>query len=102
MNIQLAAQDYLPLYPDIIPNSNKTVNEEKSDQWNGLTIVSKISIPTIRYFAASEKNATGTAVIIFPGGGYGSNSISHEGEDVAKKFNEIGVDSVRGEIQNSG
>ena len=70
MNIQLAAQDYLPLYPDVIPNSNKTVNEEKSEQWNGLTIISKISIPTIRYFAASEKNATGTAVIIFPGGGY--------------------------------
>ena len=85
------AQDYLPLYPDIIPNSKKTVNEEKSEQRNGMTIVSKISIPTIRYFAASEKNATGTAVIIFPGGGYGANSISHEGEDVAEKFNEIGV-----------
>jgi len=91
MNIQLAAQDYLPLYPDAIPNSNKTINEEKSDQWNGLTIIRKISVPTIRYFAASEKNATGTAVIIFPGGGYEANSISHEGEDVAKKFNEIGV-----------
>ena len=93
MNIQLAAQDYyLPLYPDEIPNNNnKTVNEEKSDRWNGRTIIRKISVPTIRYFAAPEKNATGTAVIIFPGGGYESNSISHEGEDVAKKFNEIGV-----------
>ena len=56
MNIQLAAQDYLPLYPDEIPNSIKTVNEEKSEQWNGMTIVSKISIPTIRYFPAPEKN----------------------------------------------
>ena len=91
MNIQLSAQDYLPLYPDVIPNSNKTINEEKSDQSNSLTIVRKISVPAIRYFAASEKNATGTAVIIFPGGGYETNSITHEGEDVARKFNEIGV-----------
>jgi acetyl esterase/lipase len=91
MNIQLAAQDYLPLYPDAIPNSNKTVNEEKSEQSNSSTFVRKISIPTIRYFAASEKNAIGTVVIIFPGGGYESNSLSHEGEDVARKFNEIGV-----------
>jgi hypothetical protein len=35
--------------------------------------------------------ANGTAVIICPGGGYTKISYGHEGIDVAKKFNEIGV-----------
>jgi acetyl esterase/lipase len=91
MNVKLTAQDTSPLYPDVIPNSKKTANEEKTEQWNGLTIIRKISMPTISYFPAPEKTATGSAVIIFPGGGYESNAISHEGYDVAKRFNEIGV-----------
>ena len=89
---QTVAQD-MPLYPSKIPNSKPATDEEKTEQRNGITIVSKISIPTIRYFPSPEKIATGTAVIIFPGGGYGTNSISHEGYDVARKLNEIGVDA---------
>ena len=88
---KIIAQDTVPLYPDKIPNSKATVNEEKSEQNGDHISVSKISVPTIRYFPAPENRATGTAVIIFPGGGYWNNSISHEGYDVAKRFNEIGV-----------
>jgi acetyl esterase/lipase len=87
---QLMAQEF-PLYPDKIPNSKVTVNEEKSDQQGENISISKISIPTIRYFPATQQNATETAVIIFPGGGYRNNSITHEGYEIAKKFNEIGV-----------
>jgi acetyl esterase/lipase len=88
---KIVAQDTFPLYPDKIPNSKITPNEEKSVQENGVTIVSKISIPTIRYYPAPEEIATGTAVIIYPGGGYNINAVSHEGYDVAKRFNDIGV-----------
>src|SRR5688572_16568469 len=87
---QIVAQD-IPLYASKIPNSKPAANEEKTEQRNGITIVSKISVPTFRYFPSPEKIATGTAVIIFPGGGYSTNSLSHEGYDIAKKFNEIGV-----------
>jgi acetyl esterase/lipase len=83
----------MPLYPSKIPNSKPAPDEEKTEQRNGITIVSKISVPTFRYFPSQKKNATGTAVIIFPGGGYSTNSISHEGDDIAKKLNEIGVDA---------
>jgi acetyl esterase/lipase len=88
----LMAQDTFPLYADKIPNSKATANEEISERRDdGRIFLSKISIPTIQYFPAPEKIATGTAVIIFPGGGYRGNAITHEGIDVAKKFNEIGV-----------
>src|SRR3989337_2903206 len=87
---QLTAQDF-PLYPDKITNSKVTANDEISDQHGETISISKISIPTIRYLPASEQKSTETAVIIFPGGGYRNNSITHEGYEIAKKFNEIGV-----------
>ncbi|HEX6227079.1 MAG TPA: alpha/beta hydrolase [Chryseolinea sp.] len=90
MNNKLIAQPR-PLYPDLIPNSKKTANEEHVEGGDGPTMIKKISLPTIQYFAPSVPNATGSAVIIFPGGGYSSNAITHEGTDIAKKFNEIGV-----------
>ena len=89
---QLLAQD-IPLYPKGIPNSKPVADEEKTEERDGITIVSKISTPTMRYFPSPKKIATGAAVIIFPGGGYSTNSISHEGYVVAKKLNEIGVDA---------
>jgi acetyl esterase/lipase len=89
--INAMAQESFPLYPDNIPNRKVTPNEEVSQQKNGNISLSKISIPSIYHFPAAEKVSTGTAVIIFPGGGYGTNSLSHEGFDIAKKLNEIGV-----------
>lgn len=87
---KIVAQD-IPLYPDKIPNSRIAPNEEKSEQHDGHISISKISVPTIRHYPAPENIASGAAVIIFPGGSYRSNSISHEGYDVAKRLNEIGI-----------
>jgi len=53
--------------------------------------VSKITKPTLTIFLATKEIANGTAVIIYPGGGYRINAIEHEGMDVAKKFNEMGI-----------
>ncbi len=58
---------------------------------DGITIVSKITKPTITVFLPAKEKANGTAVIIYPGGGYWVNAIAHEGYDFAKKFNEWGV-----------
>jgi hypothetical protein len=78
MTQQLIAQDIQPLYPDKIPNSKSASNEETSVVENGIVIVRKVSVPTLQYFPAPAKIATGTAVIIFPGGGYSINAMSHE------------------------
>ena len=85
------AQTTIPLYANEIPNSKVAPDEEISEQIDGITIVSKISKPTLSIFLPAKEKANGTAVVICPGGGYGINAISHEGTDVAKKFNEMGV-----------
>lgn len=85
------AQTIIPLYSDKIPNSKPSPNEETSEVNGGIMRIGKISIPTITIFLPTKEKANGTAVIIFPGGGYWINASSHEGTDVAKKFNEMGV-----------
>ena len=85
------AQKTIPLYNNGIPNSKPSPNEEKTVTENGILIVSKISVPTLTIFLPPKEKANGTAVIICPGGGYGINAIGHEGYDVAKVFNQMGV-----------
>jgi acetyl esterase/lipase len=50
-----------------------------------------VSNPTITPFFPEKGKANGTAVLIFPGGSYARLSIEHEGYDVAREFNKIGV-----------
>ena len=85
------SQTIIPLYVDGIPNSKPHANEEKSEMINGILIISKVSVPTLSIFLPTKDKATGTAVIICPGGGYSVLAAGHEGEDVAKKFNEMGI-----------
>ena len=47
--------------------------------------------PTIEAFLPSNWRANGTAVVVFPGGGYGRLAVDHEGEQVARWLNSIGV-----------
>ena len=50
--------------------------------------------PSIRIYPADEANRTGCAVVICPGGGYGALAFDHEGHQVAKWFNTIGVTGI--------
>ena len=47
--------------------------------------------PTITPFIVSGERATGTAVIVCPGGGYLHLAIEKEGTDVAHWWNSLGV-----------
>ncbi|MBI1770623.1 MAG: alpha/beta hydrolase [Bacteroidetes bacterium] len=85
------AQTTTDLYTGKIPNSKPTVNEEKTEFFNGITIVSKIIHPTLTVFLPLKEKANGAAVIVCPGGGYTDNAISHEGTEVAKQWAEMGV-----------
>lgn len=85
------AQKEIPLYKDAIPNSKPTKDVEKSETTDGILRISKVSRPTLGIFLPAKEKANGAAVIICPGGGYGILAASHEGVDVAKKFNEMGV-----------
>jgi acetyl esterase/lipase len=86
------AQKEIPLYKNKIPNAKQVSNQEKSEINNdGILIISKITQPTISVFLPAAEKRNGTAVIIFPGGGYQIVAAGHEGYDVAKQFNEMGV-----------
>ncbi|MCA9054353.1 MAG: alpha/beta hydrolase [Planctomycetaceae bacterium] len=51
----------------------------------------EIDRPSLRIYPAPEVTATGAAVLICPGGGYGALAYDHEGHQVAKWLNSIGV-----------
>jgi acetyl esterase/lipase len=86
------AQIEIPLYKTTIPNGKPSTNKEYRDTAaGGILIVHNISEPTLTIFQPPKEKQNGTAVIIVPGGGYSIVAIGHEGYDVAKRFNEMGV-----------
>lgn len=91
-SISCNAQEVIPLYSGSIPNSKDVPNEEVWVPNKEVdTIVNHVSVPTLTVFLPSAGTATGTAVIICPGGGYHTLLINREGKDVAKAFNQKGV-----------
>src|SRR3954454_13035509 len=87
-----SSQSIMPLYKDSIPNSKWTPDTETSEiNEDSVLIVHNITRPTLSIYLASKNKNTGAAVIICPGGGYGIEAAGHEGADVAKKFNEMGI-----------
>ncbi len=88
------AQEVIPLYSGEIPGAKPapaTYAENTEVRSNGTLSITKVTVPTLTVFEAPKDKATGTAVIICPGGGYAALAFSHEGIDVAKRFNEIGI-----------
>ncbi len=86
------AQQIIPLYPEKIPNSKISANEEHKTA-NALvdTVTRNVSVPTLTIFLPLESQPTGSAVIICPGGGYGVLLTKREGSDVARAFAKLGV-----------
>ncbi len=100
MNTPLISQtQWLPLYETTVPNSKPAENSERREA-NNPPFTINISVPTMAVFPAEKPN--GTAVIIFPGGGYRGTADEHEGVLVAKKLNEYGITAfvVRYRIPN--
>ena len=89
------AQEYkLLLWPSgNVPNYKKTTEVEKRDSGNFVRI-SLVQQPAIEVYLPSKQNATGQAVIICPGGGYGMLAYDWEGTDIAKWLNAHGVAAI--------
>ncbi|WP_315816904.1 hypothetical protein [Paraflavitalea speifideaquila] len=89
------SQITIPLYADSIINSKPVPDKESSVVGaDGKLRISFVTRPTLTIYQAPKEKATGTAVIVCPGGGYSMLAASHEGSDVARKFNEIGVTAI--------
>ncbi|QEH37438.1 Acetylxylan esterase precursor [Aquisphaera giovannonii] len=48
-------------------------------------------VPTLTAFLAPKEKATGAAMLICPGGGYGFLATDHEGKQVAEWLNSLGI-----------
>ena len=86
-------QKVIRLYPGAAPGSENSKNEEKeyfSPLWN-TQVVTNVSQPTLTVFAPEAGGANGTAVVIWPGGGFFALSINSEGNDEAKWLAARGV-----------
>ena len=79
----------MPLYVGAIPGAKPSLVKEQIIFVNGGVRISSVILPTLTKFSPGKPN--GMSVIICPGGGYGRLAIDHEGVEVAKAFNQIGV-----------
>ena len=60
--------------------------------------------PTLTIYLPEKDKATGAAVVICPGGGYGNLAVDHEGHQIAQWLNSLGVAGfiVKYRHRNSG
>ncbi len=72
--------------PGAMANTNYKQQVDSANSW--MTFITK---PLLEMYAAPSETANGTAVIICPGGGYSGLAIAHEGKEVAKWLNSLGV-----------
>ncbi|TKC07554.1 alpha/beta hydrolase [Pedobacter frigoris] len=90
----LEAQEIVKLYEGKIPGSKIAPADYVEEAQVGndkMTRISKVTVPTISVFLPAKEKATGTGVIVCPGGGYGMLSIDLEGYEVARKLNAAGI-----------
>ena len=92
LTLNISAQQIIPLYSGTIPNSTgykmKEIRMENNGQFIGYRSISE---PTLNVYLPDEKIATGAAVVICPGGGYGMESYRMEGTNIAETFQKNGV-----------
>lgn len=74
--------------PGSMHNDNFEQTVDSVDNWTKMRFVTN---PSLDMYPAPAEKATGTAVIICPGGGYWGIAIAHEGAEVAKWLNSLGV-----------
>ena len=88
-SFSVSAQEIIELYKDSIPNSKKS---EKKETFNG-GIFRGVTKPTLEIYLPEKEKATGTAVIICPGGSYAVLVYQGEGITTAKELAKNGIAS---------
>lgn len=87
---RLGAQEkVIPLYSNVIPNSKSIPLDYKEVKDTTRGYFTNVSIPTLTVFMPKKGTENGTAVIIFPSGGY--RVVVDDGADIAKEFIKKGI-----------
>lgn len=84
----------LPLWPaGQVPNYKASGEKEKTEA-RDIVRISLVQQPEIAVYMPSKRNATGQAVVVCPGGGYGVLAYDWEGSDIAKWLNANGITAI--------
>lgn len=82
----------IPLWPEGAPGSeNKTEKEIVATSTSGELSVRNIHQPSLTPYLPAKGKATGTAMLVIPGGGHRVLAITHEGYNVAEWLRDRGV-----------
>jgi len=96
-NIVNAQEAVIKLWNGPAPGSEKWTHKETAIEylspfWNENNIaVFNVVEPTLTVFSPTPEKATGTAVIVCPGGGFTALSWDTEGPNVAQKLAQMGI-----------
>ena len=93
-NTDMAAAEIISLPYEVVNSEINTWQSEERGQisrWDQMATVSNVSKPTLMAYLPEASKATGTAMIIAPGGGFHLLSIENEGIHVAQWCAENGI-----------
>ncbi|MDR1456019.1 MAG: alpha/beta hydrolase [Tannerella sp.] len=94
-----AQEKTIRLFPEGVPGSTVTLEEVADENGNRVaneTVlrITNVCEPTVTIYEPSEEVASGSAVIVCPGGGYGVLAYDLEGDEVCLWLNELGITAV--------
>ncbi len=86
----------IPLWPNGAPGSEDWTQSEQEAvvPESGLKVVWNVAQPSLATFLPPPDRATGTAVIVCPGGAFHFLAIKHEGTDAAPMFIALANDGA--------
>ncbi|WP_028524663.1 GDSL-type esterase/lipase family protein [Runella limosa] len=92
-SLESQAQQVIPLYEGKAPGSENWTWTEKEYANNGSKnrVIYNVVQPTLTVYLPKPEMATGTAIIVAPGGAFHILSIDNEGIEVAKWLNSKGI-----------
>ena len=101
LSLSVVAQELtIKLFPEGgVPGEVFPIEEKADRESNGVTgetvlRISNVSEPTITIYQASEQVASGSAMIVCPGGGYNILAYDLEGDEVCLWLNDLGITAV--------
>ncbi len=83
----------LPLW-DGTPPLQKEMDLKEEAVQEGILRIANVQTPLLEVYLPTKQIATGKAVLIFPGGGYGILAYDWEGTDFAKWLNSYGIAGI--------
>jgi acetyl esterase/lipase len=87
-----AAPPVVNVWPGVAPGSEKWTQKERTVENTPLgTVVFNVVNPTLKAYLPEQSKATGTGVIIAPGGAFVALAIDLEGNEVARWLQERGI-----------